>query len=168
MAQMLLLPNVKQPAEIHSSSPPISFAISLFPFAKKSVSLLISPLCLPNRITAFKHGQFFLPLTFSVYSPSAIVSLIFIFISNILRFLCSVVHIPRSIYLYFHFRIYYIPLPNGYIYHTAKLAFCRQLGINIDSRLEGRGAVFASHTRPFPLRHKSTNALQQRHAELLI
>ena len=55
-----------------------------------------------------------------------------------------------------------------YIYHTAKLAFCRQLGINIDSRLEGRGAVFASHTRPFPLRHKSTNALQQRHAELLI
>lgn len=99
-----------------------------------------------QQVIIIKYGQFFLPLTFSVYSPSAIVFLIFIFISNILRFLCSVVHIPRSIYLYFHFRIYYIPLPNGCIYHTAKLAFCRQPGINIDSRLEGRGrGICISH-----------------------
>ncbi len=42
-----------------------------------------------------------------------------------------------------------------YVYHTAKLAFCRQSGINIDSRPEGRGARYLHLTRaPF---HYDTN-----------
>lgn len=41
------------------------------------------------------------------------------------------------------------------VYHTAKLAFCRQSGINIDSRPEGRGARYLHLTRaPF---HYDTN-----------
>lgn len=103
-------------------------------------------MCSGLTVFSSPHGCLHLSTKRSSYKRQSIVFLIFIFISNILRFLCSVVHIPRSIYLYFHFRIYYIPLPNGCIYHTAKLAFCRQPGINIDSRLEGRGrGICISH-----------------------